>query len=127
MLSSLLSALRLKTKATSKQTNKQKKRFQKMSNSIKLTCRTFMKCIFGSQFLFVKFLGIKNICISQVKQVRNKNLNVSRIIPRSRKEVQFSSVAQSCPTLLPHELQHARPPCLSPTPRVHSDSRPSSQ
>ena len=31
-----------------------------------------------------------------------------------------SSVAQSCPTLRPHELQHARPPCLSPTPGVHS-------
>ena len=28
---------------------------------------------------------------------------------------------------LPHESQHARPPCPSPTPRVHSDSRPSSQ
>ena len=41
--------------------------------------------------------------------------------------VQFSSVAQSCPTLRLHELQHARPPCPSPTPRVHSDSRPSSQ
>ena len=25
----------------------------------------------------------------------------------------------------PHELQHARPPCPSPTPGVHSDSRPS--
>ena len=24
----------------------------------------------------------------------------------------------------PHELQHARPPCLSPTPRVHSDTYP---
>ena len=24
----------------------------------------------------------------------------------------------------PHELQHARPPCPSPTPRVHSNSRP---
>ena len=33
--------------------------------------------------------------------------------------VQFSSVAQSCPTLRPHEPQHARPPCPSPTPRVH--------
>ena len=29
-------------------------------------------------------------------------------------------------SLLPHELQHARPPCPSPTPEVHSDSRPSS-
>ena len=30
-------------------------------------------------------------------------------------------------SLSPHELQHARPPCPSPTPGVHSDSRPSSQ
>ena len=30
-------------------------------------------------------------------------------------------------SLWPHELQHARPPCLSPTPRVHSDSCPASQ
>ena len=30
-------------------------------------------------------------------------------------------------SLWPHELQHARPPCPSPTPRVHSDSRPSSR
>ena len=29
-------------------------------------------------------------------------------------------------SLRPHELQHARPPCPSPTPGVHSNSRPSS-
>ena len=29
--------------------------------------------------------------------------------------------------LQPHELQHARPPCPSPTPGVHSNSCPSSQ
>ena len=46
---------------------------------------------------------------------------------QSLSSVQFSSVAQSCPTLQPHELQHARPPCPSPTPGVHSDSCPSSQ
>ena len=40
--------------------------------------------------------------------------------------VQFSSVAQSCPTLRSHELQHARPPCPSPTCGVHSNSCPSS-
>ena len=34
----------------------------------------------------------------------------------------FSSVTQSFPTLRPHELQHARPPCPSPTPRVYSNS-----
>ena len=44
--------------------------------------------------------------------------------------IQFSSVAQSCPTLWsfgPHGLQHARPPCPSPTPRVYSNSCPLSQ
>ena len=30
-------------------------------------------------------------------------------------------------SLRPHESQHARPPCPAPTPRVHSNSRPSSQ
>ena len=35
--------------------------------------------------------------------------------------VQFSSVAQS---LWPHESQHTRPPCPSPTPRVYSNSCP---
>ena len=40
--------------------------------------------------------------------------------------VQFSRSVVS-DSLRPHESQHARPPCPSPTPRVHSDSRPSSQ
>ena len=30
-------------------------------------------------------------------------------------------------SLRPHESQHTRPPCPSPTPGVHSNSRPSSQ
>ena len=30
-------------------------------------------------------------------------------------------------SLQPHESQHAKPPCASPTPGVHSDSRPPSQ
>ena len=42
-----------------------------------------------------------------------------------------SSVQFSCSvvsdSLRAHESQHARPPCPSPTPGVHSDSRPSSQ
>ena len=46
-------------------------------------------------------------------------------------EVQFSSLQFSrsvvSDSLQPHESQHARPTCPSPTPGVHSDSRPSSQ
>ena len=38
--------------------------------------------------------------------------------------VQFSRSVVS-DSLKPHESQHARPPCPSPTPGVHSDSRPS--
>ena len=41
--------------------------------------------------------------------------------------VQFSSVTQSCSTLQPHELQHARPPCPSPTPGVYPNSCPLSR
>ena len=40
--------------------------------------------------------------------------------------VQFSRSVVS-DSSRPHELQHTRPPCPSPTPGVHSDSRPSSQ
>ena len=45
--------------------------------------------------------------------------------------IQFSSVQFShsvlSNSLWPDELQHARPPCPSPTPGVHSNSRPSSR
>ena len=40
--------------------------------------------------------------------------------------VQFSRSVVS-DSLQSHESKHARPPCLSPTPGVHSDSCPSSQ
>ena len=39
----------------------------------------------------------------------------------------FSSVAQSCPTLQFHESQHARPPCPSSTPEIYSNSCPLSR
>ena len=45
--------------------------------------------------------------------------------------VQFSSIQFSCSvvsdSLRPHELQHSRPPCPSPTPGVHSKSCPLSR
>ena len=40
--------------------------------------------------------------------------------------VQFSRSVVS-DSFWPHELQHARPPCPSPSSRVHSNSRPSSR
>ena len=47
------------------------------------------------------------------------------VLPPSQPSYQFSSVAQSCLTLQPHGLQHARLPC--PTPGACSNSYPLSQ
>ena len=53
---------------------------------------------------------------------------IGKLMPNSLISVQFSSVQSlSCVRLCDHESQHARPPCPSPTPGVHSDSRPSSR
>ena len=58
---------------------------------------------------------------------------MSTSIASSRKSlgIQFSSVQFSrsvvSDSLRPHESQHPRPPCPSPTPGVHSDSRPLSR
>ena len=44
------------------------------------------------------------------------------IIPGRDSVLCFSLVAQSCPTLWPHGLQHARLPCPSPTPTACTNS-----
>ena len=61
------------------------------------------------------------------------NINATRISLWAKHPI-FSSV-QFIPficsvvsdSLRPHESQHTKPPCSSPSPGVHSDSRPSSQ
>ena len=55
---------------------------------------------------------------------RSKALTVCRWHDIRSDQISRSVVSDS---LQPHESQHARPPCPSPTPGVHSDSRPSSQ
>ena len=47
-------------------------------------------------------------------------------LPFTFPSFQFSHSVMSN-SLWPHESQHVRPPCPSPTPGVHSDSRPSSR
>ena len=51
---------------------------------------------------------------------------ISQVSSKQISSVQFSHSVVS-DSLRPHELQHARPPCPSPTPGVHSNSHPSSQ
>ena len=45
---------------------------------------------------------------------------------RNGSSVQFSHLV-TCNSLQPHEPQHARPPCPSPTPRVHPNPCPLSR
>ena len=51
------------------------------------------------------------------------------LVPKRTHHYQFSSVQLLSRVRLfePHELQHTRPPCASPTPRVYSNSCPLSQ
>ena len=71
-------------------------------------------CLFLCQFL--NFWFLKKWSISS-------SFKFSSIVLSS---VQFSHSVVS-DSSRPHESQHARPPCPSPTPGVHSDLRPSSQ
>ena len=59
-----------------------------------------------------------------IKKRNNRWMNKEVVIYIN--SVQFSRPVMS-DSLQPHELQHARPPCLSPTPGVHPNPSPSSR
>ena len=82
--------------------------------------------------LFKKISDIKGTFYAKVGIIKNRNsldLREAEDIKKTwqeyteelykKKSLQIRSVAQSCPTLRPHESQHARHPRPSPTPGVH--------
>ena len=73
--------------------------------------------IYNSQDMEATYMSIDRGMDKQV---------VANIRSRIFSSVQFSRSVVS-DSLRPHESQHARPPCPSPSPRVHSNSRPSSR
>ena len=75
-----------------------------------------MKCEFLSAVFILRYVETSN-------DFRGKP--VCRRILLRFSSVQFSRSVVS-DSLWPHESQHARPPCPSPTPGVHSNSCPSS-
>ena len=64
--------------------------------------------------------------LQRMKYSIGQAFEIQKMLAGSLSSVQFSRSVVS-DSLPPHESQHARPPGPSPTPRVHSDSRPSSQ
>ena len=71
----------------------------------------------------IPFLGIYLEKTINLKRYLHPNVHFSTLY--NSPDIQFSCSVVS-DSLRPYELQHARPPCPSPSPRVHSDSCPSS-
>ena len=69
---------------------------------------------------------VKNRLLDSVEEGEGGMIWETSIETRIFSSVQFSRSVMS-DSLRPHELQHARPPCPSPTPRVHSNSCPLSR
>ena len=79
-----------------------------------------ISCLSLTSVFHLIILKIKKIRIHlSVQEINSKLLTMY--------SVKFSSVTQSCPTLRPHEPQHAWPTCPSPTPGVHPNPCPLSQ
>ena len=57
-------------------------------------------------------------------KIKVQYIKIGNIEPFSSVQFSHSVVSDS---LWPHELQHVRPPCPSPSPGVHPNPRPSSQ
>ena len=65
-------------------------------------------------------------CRQILYHLNHNNSSKNKISPTTFSSVQFSHSVVS-DSLQPHESQHARPPCPSPTPGVHPNSCPSSR
>ena len=90
-------------------------------------------------FLCYSLKSWRNISLSYLKffvLTRYESVPKPMLLQSSLSEQKLSSVLQSSvqfsrsvvsDSLWPHESQHTRPPCPSPTPGVHSDSHPSSR
>ena len=64
-------------------------------------------------------------CSHEIKRLLLLGRKVMTNLDQIRSDQISRSVVSD--SLRPHESQHTRPPCPSPTPGVHPDSRPSSQ
>ena len=71
------------------------------------------------------FLGSKITADGDCSHDIRKHLLLGRIVMTNLSSVQFIHSVMS-DSLPPHESQHARPPCPSPTPEVYPNSCPSS-
>ena len=75
---------------------------------------------------FVDYRGLEHKCVRKHQEPFFHVWKTPKYLPISSVQFMFShSVMSDC--LRTHESQHARPPCPSPTPGVHSNSCPLSR
>ena len=87
--------------------------------------------MYADKKLFTKYArwktGNKMIYKLFLVSAKMKKADCSPTFPLTTTKAPQISRSVVSDSLRPHESQNARPPCPSPTPGVHSDSRPSSQ
>ena len=83
-------------------------------------------CAFNLKWNFLKkkFFNLKRLFPKEDTEVASKHTKRCSALLVTTVQFSHSVVSDS---LRPHELQHARPPCPSPTPGVHSNSHPLSR
>ena len=99
-----------------------------------------VSCIKPGLAIYFTFDNIQNTDILGISKLKWTGMGEFNSVPPGKLKQNtrllqshscFTPVQFSCSvvsnSLWPHESQHARPPCPSPTPRVHSDPHPSSQ
>ena len=115
---------------------------QKEQNSFCFLCSLFAQklpavcnCVAGSSVLFhgswiIFWNQVRNIKLLWNWMVIGNSMILSLLLFPYYYLLTVSSVQFSCSvvsdSMRPHELQYTRPPCPSPTPRVHLNSHPSS-
>ena len=100
--------------------------------AIHLIYNAFNLCLLGNEYLTSFIVKVHNI-FKNVFYIEYMFIILFMIFlcVFQSKYTQFSSVQFICSvmseSLRPHELQHARPSCPSPSPGVHSNSHPLSR
>ena len=92
-------------------------------NALHILFHFISKTSLWSRFYNDPFSQMKDCAMNTLQE----DSQLVSALPRSALCIQFSSVTQSCLTLRPHEPQHARPPCPSPTPGIYLNSCPLSR
>ena len=87
-----------------------------------------LPCLQNTTDTILSLAGL-NTCRRRLRSSLFPGINNASHLVCSVAQIRSDQISRSVvsDSLRPHELQHTRPPCPSPTPGVHSNSHPSSR